>query len=257
MEKYLSRGWVDTEDEAREARVDIFVRGLLIERRNIGGDGTKTKLQCVVNCATGVFAPVGRMMSFTRVPVKPHPDQALLDEVYTLTRSSSESNADLQAQLAALKDQRDAALRDQRATEVAFDARRSADLRVLQQPLDSAQTSLTVAKKTFDVQKSDARVSMPQLIELRKQCNACEENVKTKAHAVQHLAAAHVWVETAHGAMPSFYVDLDLDELIALRGHRNLARKREKCVFYNRTAPQMPTRFAIAAIRQRWLTVSV
>ena len=252
MDKLASRGWthVDTEEEAQQARRDVFVRGILIEERNIGAGGATTPLQRILCHSVGAYAPLGRVMSFIRVPVKPHPDQVLLDKMYTLANSGTTHNdvlqaagcrlmktrgtatlRDVRAEHAALEklksgtwrttllNQLDAARQSQRAAESALNARCSADLVGQQQCHTSALAALCAAKEVFDTQKSDERVSVDSLFLLRDRWIACQTEVDGAKKALDHLAAAHAWVGTSRAAQPSaLFADIaTLDELVALR----------------------------------------
>ena len=186
-------------------------------------------------------------MSFIRVPVKPHPDQVLLDQIYALANNGTAHNGALQAagcrlmktrgtatlsdvraehaeleklkSSATLLNQRDAALQSLRVAESALDARRSAELVGPQQCHASALAALNAAKVKLDTQKSDERVSVDSLFLLRDRCTACQSEVDAAKKALDQLVAAHAWVDTSRAAQPSalFAGIARLDELVALR----------------------------------------
>ena len=189
MDTLASRGWthVDTEEEAQQARRDVFVRGILIEERNIGAGGATTPLHRLMMASVGACAPLGRVMSFIRVPVKPHPDQVLLDQMYALAMCAPSTP-------------------------------RWRSIRAAQQCHTSALAALCAAKETLDTQKSDERVSVDSLFLLRDRCTVCQTEVDAAKKALDHLTAAHAWVDTSRAAQPSaLFAGITLDELVALR----------------------------------------
>ena len=200
MHKLARRGYVDTEEEAQQARRDVFVRGILHPDKSY-------------------------------IPEKLHPDQLLLDQIDALANSGTAHNGALQAagcrlmktrgtatlsdvraehaELVKLKsgapqttllNQRDAALQSLRVAESALDARRSAELVGPQQCHTSALAALNAAKVKLDTQKSDERVSVDSLFVLRDRCTACQSEVDAAKKALDQLVAAHAWVDTSRAA---------------------------------------------------------